>query len=69
MDKYDTLRKKNSKFPLLSGKSHFKSTRSLLPSAAKKSSFTSTQSIEATNKLFLKRIDDLEKFLKSVVQH
>jgi hypothetical protein len=38
INKYESTRKKNSKFPLLSGKSHFKTTKSFLPSVSKKSS-------------------------------
>jgi hypothetical protein len=35
MDKYDNLRKKNSKFSILSGKNYFSRTRQLLPSSKK----------------------------------
>jgi hypothetical protein len=65
MNKYDTLRKKNSMFPLLSGKTNFSTMRTLLPSTKKGQISTHGD----TNMLFLQRIEDLEKFLKSVVSH
>jgi hypothetical protein len=65
IDKYDTLRKKNSMFPLLSGKTNFSNMKALLPSSKKGQISTHGD----TNSLFLQRIEDLEKFLKSVVYH
>jgi hypothetical protein len=63
MDKYDTLKQKNSKISILPGSSNFQNTKSLLPSAKNGQVYTSAD----TNKLFLQRIEDFEKFLQSVV--